>query len=84
MMVSPQRGRKRLYTMLGYTLVNLNDELRFFRDTLSCCATGDLFLCDISMAADVAAAASEGVSAGWFSLARLDAPALFEAAKTRT
>lgn len=51
MMVSPQRGRKRLYTMLGYTLVNLNDELRFFRDTLSCCAKGDLFLCDVLMAA---------------------------------
>ena len=36
--------------LLGYTLVNLNDELRYFRDTLSCCAPGDLFLCDVSVA----------------------------------
>ena len=37
----------RLFTMLGYTLVNLQDEVRFFRDTLSGCDTGDLFLVDI-------------------------------------
>ena len=30
----------------AFTLINLNDELRFFRDTLpSCCAPGELFLC---------------------------------------
>jgi transcriptional regulator with XRE-family HTH domain len=47
MVVSSHRGRRRLFTMLGLTLINLNDELRFFRDTLSCCASGDLFLCDV-------------------------------------
>lgn len=40
----------RLFTMLGYTLVNLEDELRYFRDTLSGCEPGDLFLADISIA----------------------------------
>jgi len=50
MLVGASRGRRRLHMMLGYTLVNLNDELRYFRDTLSCCAPGDLFLCDVSIA----------------------------------
>ena len=49
MLVTSHRGRRRLHVMLGYTLVNLNDELRFFRDTLSCCASGDLFLCDVNI-----------------------------------
>lgn len=50
MLVNPLRGRARLFAMLGYTLVNLSDELRYFRDTLSCCSPGELFLCDISIA----------------------------------
>ena len=50
MLVGAIRGRRRLHIMLGYTLANLNDELRYFRDTLSCCATGDLFLLDVLMA----------------------------------
>ena len=50
MLVTPLRGRSRLFAMLGLTLVNLNDELRFFRDTLSCCAPGELFLCDLLIA----------------------------------
>lgn len=49
-MLTQPRDRRRLYTMLGGTLVNLRDELRFFRDTLSCCASGDWFLCDILVA----------------------------------
>lgn len=40
----------RLFTMLGYTLVNLEDEVRYFRDTLSGCESGDLFLADILIA----------------------------------
>jgi len=36
--------------MLGYTLVNLEDEVRYFRDTLSGCESGDLFLADILIA----------------------------------
>ena len=41
---------RRLYTLLGFTLVNLREEVRFFRNTLSCCAPGDLFLCDVLFA----------------------------------
>ena len=40
----------RLYTMMGYTMVNLTDEIRFFRDTLSSCESGDLFLVDTAIA----------------------------------
>ena len=50
MLVNPLRGRSRLFAMLGGTLFNLSDELRFFRDTLSCCAPGELFLCDLLIA----------------------------------
>ena len=50
MLVSPLHGRRRLHVMLGYTLINLNDELRYFRDTLSCCSSGDLFLFDLYIA----------------------------------
>ena len=50
MLVGSLRGRRRLHVMLGYTLVNLNDELRYFRDILNCCPTGDLFLCDVNIA----------------------------------
>lgn len=50
MMTQPWARRRRLYTMLGLTLVNLRDEVRFFRDTLSGCAPGDWFLCDILIA----------------------------------
>jgi transcriptional regulator with XRE-family HTH domain len=50
MLVNPLRGRSRLFAMLGGTLLNLTDELRYFRDTLSCCAPGELFLCDVLIA----------------------------------
>lgn len=49
-MLTQPRDRRRLYTLLGLTLVNLREEVRFFRDTLSCCAPGDLFLCDVLFA----------------------------------
>ncbi len=50
MLVNPLRGRSRLFAMLGGTLLNLSDELRFFRDTLSCCEPGELFLFDLQIA----------------------------------
>lgn len=50
MLTQPREHHRRLYTMLGLTLVNLREEVRFFRDTLSCCAPGDLFLFDVLFA----------------------------------
>lgn len=50
MLTQPRERCRRLYTLLGFTLVNLKEEVRFFRDTLSCCAPGDLFLCDVLFA----------------------------------
>lgn len=41
---------RRLYTLLGATIANLTDELRFFRDLRSCSATGDLALIDYQLA----------------------------------
>ena len=38
MLTQPRERCRRLYTLLGLTLVNLREEVRFFRDTLSCCA----------------------------------------------
>ena len=35
--------------MLGNTLANLDNEVRFFRDTLSGCVTGDYFLADFTI-----------------------------------
>lgn len=43
---------RRLYTLLGATLANLADELRFFRDLYSCAARGDLLLLDYQIAHD--------------------------------
>lgn len=42
----------RLYTLLGATIANLLDELRFFRDLASCAASGDLALLDYQLAHD--------------------------------
>lgn len=50
MLTQPRDRCRRLYTLLGLTLVNLREEVRFFRDTLSCAAPGDLFLCDVLFA----------------------------------
>ncbi len=40
----------RVFTMLGNTLANLDNEVRFFRDTLSSCVSGDYFLADFTVA----------------------------------
>lgn len=40
----------RVFTMLGNTLANLDNEVRFFRDTLSGCVAGDYFLADFTVA----------------------------------
>jgi transcriptional regulator with XRE-family HTH domain len=42
-------GRRRLHIMLGHTTANLDDEVRFFRDTLHCCPKGELFLLDLAL-----------------------------------
>lgn len=41
---------RRLYTLLGATLANLADELRFFRDLHTCSAPGDFALIDFQLA----------------------------------
>ncbi len=42
-------NRRRLYTMLGSTVANLNNEVSFFRDALSLAAPGDLCLLDFQV-----------------------------------
>jgi hypothetical protein len=44
----PKKGTHRVFTMLGNTLANLDNEVRFFRDTLSGCVPGDYFLADFT------------------------------------
>lgn len=44
------RTRRRLYTFLGYTLSNLDNEIRFFESLASCCVPGDLCLIDLQTA----------------------------------
>jgi transcriptional regulator with XRE-family HTH domain len=44
------RTRTRVFTMLGCTLANLDNEVRFFRDTMSSAAPGDFFLTDFTNA----------------------------------
>ncbi len=41
--------RRRIFTMLGFTLQNLDDEPRFFRDSLRCAVPGDLLFVDFSV-----------------------------------
>lgn len=43
---------RHIYTLLGATLANLQDELRFFRDLHSCAAADDLVLVDFQLAHD--------------------------------
>ena len=44
---TPAKGRRRrLYTMLGYTLANLDSEPRFFEHSLAHCQPGDMLLLD--------------------------------------
>lgn len=42
--------RTRVFTMLGCTLANLDNEVRFFRDTMSSAAKGDFFVMDFTNA----------------------------------
>jgi transcriptional regulator with XRE-family HTH domain len=42
------RTRTRVFTMLGCTLANIDNEVRFFRDTMSSAAKGDCFLTDFT------------------------------------
>lgn len=44
------RTRTRVFTMLGCTLANLDNEVRFFRDTMSSAAKGDFFVVDFTNA----------------------------------
>lgn len=46
----PKKNRQRVFTLLGNTLANLDNEVRFFRDTLSGCVPGDYFLADFTVA----------------------------------
>jgi transcriptional regulator with XRE-family HTH domain len=51
LLYSPQRAhRRRLITMLGHTFSNLENELRFVRNSLVGFAAGDLLLLDLRMA----------------------------------
>lgn len=42
------RSRTRVFTLLGCTLANLDNEVRFFRDTMNAAAPGDFFVADYS------------------------------------
>ena len=44
------RSRCRVFTLLGLTLANLDNEVRFFRDTMNAAAPGDFFVADYSNA----------------------------------
>ena len=45
---APVKGRRRrIYTMLGNTLANLDNEPRFFRHCMSHCEAGDLLILDV-------------------------------------
>ncbi len=44
------RTRCRVFTLLGCTLANLDNEVRFFRDTMNAAAAGDFFIADYSNA----------------------------------
>lgn len=45
-----EHGRARVLTMLGNTLANLENEVRFFRDNLAGASLGDYFLLDFTSA----------------------------------
>lgn len=42
--------RCRVYTLLGVTVANLNDEVRWFRELTACASPGDLLVLDVGMA----------------------------------
>lgn len=45
-----RRSRSRVFTLLGCTLVNLDNEFRFFRDTMNAASPDDFFLADYTNA----------------------------------
>lgn len=49
----PGSRRRRVYTLLGCTLANIENEIRFFQDSLidAACAPDDLFVFDVQVAA---------------------------------
>lgn len=59
---TPARGRRRrIYTMLGYTLANLDNELRFFQHSLSHCQVGDFLLLDFQRRSTPSSASAEEI-----------------------
>lgn len=42
-------GRRMLYTILGYTLANLDNEVRFFSELAECATAGDLLIVDVQI-----------------------------------
>ena len=44
------RSRCRVFTLLGCTLANLDNEVRFFRDTMNAAGVGDFFIADYTNA----------------------------------
>lgn len=58
---TPQKRRRRLFCMLGGTLANLDQELRFLRQSLLTCVEGDLLLLDVPL---VGAAGDRPAEAG--------------------
>ena len=45
-----KRTRTRVFTLLGCTMANLDNEVRFFRDTMNAAAPGDFFVADYTNA----------------------------------
>ena len=45
-----KRTRCRVFTLLGNTLANLDNEIRFFRDTMNAAEPGDFFVADYTQA----------------------------------
>ena len=59
---TPTKGRrKRIYTMLGYTLSNLDSEPRFFQHSLAHCQPGDMLLLDFQQRPSAVGASDEEV-----------------------
>ena len=59
---TPTKGRrKRIYTMLGYTLSNLDSEPRFFQHSLAHCQSGDMLLLDFQQRPSAVGASDEEI-----------------------
>ncbi len=57
---TPAKGRRcRIYTMLGYTLANLDSEPRFFVHSLAHCKAGDMLLLDFQQRPSPVAASED-------------------------